>query len=74
MTTPLTIRWICGFEPMREGEYPTMFEVGKNGVTRIAVTNENYGDHDIGWFDVYFGDRLLQRMSARAVAEVRYAD
>lgn len=71
---PLPIRWICGHEPMREGEYPTMFEVGKNGVTKIECMTEDYGDHGVGWFDVYFGERVMQRMQVRAVAEVRYAD
>ena len=66
------IMWICGVEPNREGEYPTMFTVGKNGVTSITVTEDYYGDHAIAWFDIHFGDEVLQRMQARAVAEVRY--
>ncbi len=59
-------------EPMREGEYPTMFEVGKNGVTKIEYRVTNLGDHGIGWFDVYYGDHVLQCLSERACAEVRF--
>jgi hypothetical protein len=59
-------------EPMREGEYPSMFEVGKNGVTEITAETENYGDHGIAWFNVHFGEHVLQRMQFRAVAGIRY--
>lgn len=70
--TEQKIRWVCGFEPMREGEYPTMFEVGKNNVTRIERRHENFGHYGIDWFDVYFGDTHEQSIQARAVAEIRY--
>lgn len=68
----LGIRWICGMEPLREGEFPSMFEVGKNGVTEITAETENYGNYGIGWFNIHFGEHILQRMQMRAVAEVRY--
>ena len=66
------ILWICGFNPKEDGALPTFFQVGANGVSKIEAETEDYGDHGLGWFNVYFGDELLQRMAARAVAEIRY--
>lgn len=68
------VRWLCGMEPHREGEYPTFFEVGKDGVSKIEYRVDNLGDHGIAWFDIWFGDRVKHSMQARAVAEIRYAD
>lgn len=64
------IRWVCGF--VSENVETTFFEVGKNDVTSIKYREDNYGDHGLGWFDVYFGDAVEQSIAARAVAEVRY--
>ena len=56
-----TIKAIYGMEPMREGEYPSGFEVGKpfgggsDTVSEIKERHDNFGDHGIGWFDVYAG-------------------
>ncbi len=68
------VRWLCGLEPNREGESPTFFEVGKDGVSKIEYRVDNLGDHGIAWFDIWFGDRVKHSMQARAVAEIRYAD
>lgn len=70
------IKAIYGPEPMREGEYPTGYEVGRNtpagAVTEIKVRHDNFGDHGIGWFDVYAGEKLIASMNQRATAEVYY--
>lgn len=81
MTNP-TIRAIFGHEPMREGEYPSTFIVGQKvfgpdlrdgaTVTRIVRRDENFGDHGIGWFDVYADKTLIRSISHRATAEVHY--
>ena len=68
------IRLISGHEPMREGEYPIVFQVGVEGVTEIEKWMENFGDHGVGWYRVKKGDQLFVDMNARAVAEVHYED
>jgi hypothetical protein len=72
---------IYGFEPMREGEYPTCALVGHGHgqgperpiVTRIAYREQNLGQYGIGWYDVFAGDVCLFSLQARAVAEIHYA-
>jgi len=63
---------IVGMEPMRERYYPVEFRVGANGVTSIEYFNTNYGDHGIGEYKVYIGDKHFMSMSHRAVAEIYY--
>lgn len=70
------IKAIYGPEPMREGEYPAGYEVGfktaAGDVTAIRSRHENFGDHGIGWFDVFVGEKRFASMNHRAVAEVYY--
>ena len=73
---------IFGHEPMREGEYPTAFIVGQKAfgpdlpggatVTEIKRRDDNFGDHGIGWYEVYADGSLIRSMSARAVAEIHW--
>lgn len=69
---------IYGMEPMREGEYPSGFQIGSKiagrdeEVTEIKRRDDNFGDHGIGWFDVYAGESVAISMSLRATAEVVY--
>ena len=71
---------IYGAEPMREAEYPQAYIVGHPPgaasddliVTKIEFREDNYGDHGLGWFDVWAGETLLASMSARHVADVHY--
>lgn len=75
------IEAIFGFEPMREGEYPTSFTVGQyyDGryreklCERITFREDNYGTHGVGWFDVWSGGEVVRSLNACAVAEVYYA-
>ena len=70
------IRALYGVEPMRENEYPAGFTVGHQSggktVDRITYREHNYGDHGIGWYDVYAGEHCIASMNVRAVAEVHY--
>lgn len=72
------IRAIFGAEPMRKGEYPTAYIVGSPAlssdhvVTSIAYREDNYGDHALGWYDIWVGETLLASMSARHVAEIHF--
>lgn len=74
------VQAIYGHEPLREKEYPFAYEVGKlvampvgNCVERIEFREDNYGDHGLGWFDVWLEDgNLLASVNVQAVAEVRY--
>lgn len=68
------IEAIFGMEPLREGEYPTSYTVGFDGVTTIQESKTKYGDHAIGHFDVFKGDHLHCQMMHRAVAEIHYFD
>ena len=83
--TPAAILGIWGHEPKREGEYPTVYMVGApcgtfgNEATltsRIAYREVNYGDHALGFFDVFVEvdgeERQIVSMAARAVAEIHY--
>lgn len=73
---------VYGPEPNREGEYPTAFIVGQNCgamgetlvVERIDYREDNFGDHGLGWFDVFADGKRVASLSARHVAEVRYLD
>jgi len=73
-----TIVYISGMEPMREGEYPTSYQVGTLGphqqrITRIDYKMEDFGDHEMGWFFIYGESGVIAKMQARAVAEVVYS-
>jgi hypothetical protein len=68
----LVIEYICGHEPMRNGEYPVSYQVGQQGVTRISQSMANYGDHGIGEFHIHKGDKVIATMTHRAVAEIHY--
>lgn len=75
----MSIKAIWGAEPMREGESPDYFEVGRARnpfptVTRIERRDEFFGDHSIGWFDIFSGENLAASMNVRHVATVLYAD
>ena len=72
-----TIKAIFGHEPMREKEYPTAYLVGSDAysrgvVTRIEFGEQSFGDHGLGWFKVFVGDKLISEVAARAVAEVQF--
>jgi len=70
------IKGIWGHEPMREGEYPSAFIVGSPCgdflVTKVTFREDHYGDHGIGWFDVWSEETLIGSVNARAVSEVHY--
>ena len=76
------ISLICGVEPLREREYPTIYKVGDRAhlpddddklvVTAITFREDYFGDHSLCWFDVFAGERLIASMSARHVSEVQY--
>ena len=83
--TPAAILGIWGHEPKREGEYPTAYVVGApcgtfgneaTLVSRIAYREVNYGDHALGFFDIFVEvdgkERQIVSMAARAVAEIHY--
>jgi hypothetical protein len=72
--TEATITFICGREPMREGEYPHYTKVGDDGVTRIIKRNENCGTYGIEWFDVFKGDWLSSSYNALDIACVTYGE
>lgn len=67
------INFVCGPEPMREGEYPDCVLVGSDGITRIEVREDNLGTYGIKWFDAYAGDRLVSSFNAVHIAVVKYA-
>jgi len=75
---PNPIKSIWGQEPLREGEYPQHYIVGSpvmSGdiiVTKIEFREDNYGDHGLGWFDIWAETGLIASMSARAVSEIHY--
>ena len=76
------IKGICGMEPSREGEYPCAYYVGSQFgnagiepcgiVTEIRYREDNYGDHGLGWYDVFIGEVRVASMQARAVADIFY--
>lgn len=73
------IKAIYGAEPNREGEYPSTFAIGQHcgllypgSVTEIRYREQNFGDHGIGWFDVYGGDVRIASLNTRFVAEIHY--
>ena len=68
----MKIKAIYGQEPMREREFQDCFCVGENGVTEIRNRDENYGDHGLGWYDVFKGEFLAMSMSARHVSLILY--
>lgn len=41
-------------------------------ITKIAYREEYYGDHSLGWFDVFAGDTCVLSQSERFVSEVGY--
>ena len=77
---------IWGHEPKREGEFPLAYLVGlpcgTHGdgeaiTSRIAYREVDYGDHRLGFFDIFImvdGDeRQIASVAARAIAEIHYA-
>ena len=77
MNKPMeTIKAVFGAEPRREGEYPTMWVVSQEyegrTITHILFREDNYGDHGLGWFDIFSGEIRLASMSARETTEVHY--
>ena len=85
-TPPATILAIWGYEPPRKDEYPMAYVVGSPCGTRgqesaptsrIAYREVDYGDHRLGFFDVFImvggEERQVVSVGARAVAEVHYA-
>lgn len=71
MSGPQPIKAIYGHEPMREGETPEAYIVGHNSVARIEHEMHNYGDHGIGWYNVFREDgAMVASMQERAVASV----
>ena len=65
------IQTIVCREPMREGEYPSYFNVGHDNVTRILrrpVYNCYNGDE----FDVYKGKQIHATLTLSGVAEIYY--
>lgn len=46
------------------------YTLGVNGVTKIERETENLGDHGLGWFHVYQGERLCVTVAARSVARI----
>jgi hypothetical protein len=68
----MTIDGIYGLEPMREGEYPIYYKLGVNDVTKIEFEECVYGDHGIGQFHIYKGDKLVSTVMHRALAEIVY--
>ena len=72
------IKSLTGPEPLREGEYPLHVTPGwklpgtEYVVSRIELRIEHRGDHGIGWFDVYSGERVVASFNERFVAEVGY--
>ena len=73
MTDQRKIKAIIGF-----GDEPSVFRTGarrldgKPPVSRIEYSTENFGDHGLGWFDVWCGDRHIFTIAARAVAEIEW--
>lgn len=80
------VETLIGHETGREGEVPMLYSVGipipKNGmvsltkpsVDRITYREDYYGDHALGWYDVYVGDQVAASVAARAVAEIQYKE
>lgn len=66
------IAWISGREPMRENEFPIMYAVGQNGVTRIFADDRNYGTYGVVFFMVWIGDDLCAEVNQLDVAVVGY--
>lgn len=65
------IKSIRGAEPS-DGSEATYFAVGRNGVTEIAVTVENFGQYGIQWYLVLQGDTCIARMNALGVVETHH--
>lgn len=71
---------IFGMEPLRDQESPAVHMVGqvssiagyRHTVDRIEYREQNFGDHGIGWFDVYSGCVRIASMTARSLSEVQY--
>jgi hypothetical protein len=72
------IQWIAGHEPVRGGEYPIFHRAGQPvapgdvEIEQITYRHANYGDHGLGWFDVWAGGMVIKSVAARAVAEIKY--
>lgn len=63
----MKIKLIVGFEPRREGEYPTVYEVGSLGVTAILKGGPDNDD-----FRIFKGKHLHAEMYRHGVTEVVY--
>ena len=69
------IKCIYGLEPRRKDEYPTCYQVGSNGVTRIDW--EEYSPEPYCtriYYLIYKGDELYCKINDQAVAEVLYEE
>ena len=77
---------IWGHDPHRKDEYPMAYVVGlpcgtrfqeSAPTSRIAYREVDYGDHRLGFFDVFVEvggkERQIVSVAARAVAEIHYA-
>ncbi len=73
------VKAIYGHEPLRADEYPASYmiggRIGSGGevVERIEFREDNFGDHGLGWYDVFANGRRVLSMQSRAVAEVHYS-
>ena len=72
LTTKQAIRGVFGTEPRRDGEYPTVYMVGSDGVTRITESTEDLGTYGIHWFHAWKDDVELARMNAVHIETVAF--
>lgn len=48
------------------------YKVGKQGVSKITFKERNYGDHGIGYFNVYINDKVHCSITHKESGKVTY--
>lgn len=56
------------------GDYQLATTVGRYGVTRVSVVDENGEMAHEPWFEIWKGDALYSRVNSKYVSEVLYQE
>jgi hypothetical protein len=57
-----------------DADYQTTHNVGRYGVTKISVVDENGEMAHVPWFEVWKDDALYARVNSKYVSEVLYQE
>ena len=66
------MRPIC--QLVMNADYQSTYTVGRYGVTRISVVDENGEMAHVPWFEVWLDDALYARVNSKYVSEVLYQE